>query len=228
MRKDDFLNFPVTDYCTSILSIASPGSGKTFVLLQCLKEWISMNMFSEYHVVLPSYKNEMMGSYDWLEKYDNVFIYEDFYEPIAEKIVKQQEKNHELFKKKKLKEMPKVFLGLDDATGISKQLFTSTSLKRAITENRHLRIQSWILLHADKGIIAPKIRQNIFFVFLYKMKEQLLHHCFKEYVNFPLDFDDYKRDFKPFFNSEVTPKQYGCMLLAGSKSYSTDVDVWFD
>ena len=57
MRKEDFLRFPDTDYCTSILSIASPGSGKTYILLKCLKAWIDMGMFEEYHVILPSYKS---------------------------------------------------------------------------------------------------------------------------------------------------------------------------
>ena len=54
MRKEDFLRFPDTDYCTSILSIASPGSGKTYILLKCLKAWIDMGMFEEYHVILPT------------------------------------------------------------------------------------------------------------------------------------------------------------------------------
>ena len=227
MRKEDFLRFPDTDYCTSILSIASPGSGKTYILLKCLKAWIDMGMFEEYHVILPSYKNEMSQSYDWLESYDHVYIYEDYYEMLGSRIVAQQEKNHELFKKKKLKAMPKIFLGLDDATGINKNLFQSTALKRAITENRHLRIQTWILLHADKGVISPKIRQNIFFVFLYKMKDNLLKHCYNEYVNFPQDFDDYKNDFKPFFVENVVTKEYGAMLLAGSRCYNTDIDLWF-
>ena len=224
--KEGFLNFPKNEYCTTCLSIACPGSGKTFLLLKCLKEWLDMNMFSEYHVVLPAFKNEMSGSYDWLEKEKRVFVYEKYHDLIGKQVVAKQMKNHELFKKGKLKEMPRIFFCIDDASS-EKHLFKSESIIAIVTKNRHLHIHSWFLAHSDKGIIEPKVRQNIFFVFIYKLKENFLQHAFKEYVNFPIDFDDYRKDFKPFFKEYVIPKQYGCLLLGGSRDYSPNVDEWY-
>ena len=71
--KEGFLNFPANEFCTTCLSLACPGSGKTYLLLKCLKEWLKMGMFEEYHVVLPAFKNEMSGSYDWLETEARLF-----------------------------------------------------------------------------------------------------------------------------------------------------------
>jgi hypothetical protein len=224
--KEGFLNFAKNEYCTTCLSLACPGSGKTYLLLKCLRAWFDMNMFDEYHVVLPAFKNEMSGSYDWLETEKKVFVYEKYHNKLGEELVTKQRKNKELQKKGKLKEMPRIFFCIDDFTSQGK-LFESDAIKSIVTENRHLFIFSWFLGHADKGCIKPAVRQNIFFVFIYKLKDNFLHHAFKEYVNFPIDFDDYKKDFKPFFKEYVIPKQYGALLLGGSRDYSPRVDEWF-
>jgi hypothetical protein len=167
----------------------------------------------------------MKGSYDWLGPLKNVFVYEKYHDALGGEIIKKQMKNHELLKKGKLKEMPKIFFAVDDASS-EKNLFGSENLIGIITKNRHLHIHSWTLLHGDRGVIPPKIRQNIFFVFLYKLKDNFLRHAFMEYCNF-VEFDDYKKDFKPFFNEFVVPKQYGALLLGGSRDYSPNVDEWF-
>lgn len=225
--KEGFINFPKDEYCTTMLSIAPPASGKTYVMLNCLKLWIDMKMFTEYHVVLPAFKNEMNGSYDWLLDYPNVFVYEKYYDRIGNDVVKRQTKSHELLKKKKIKEMPRVFFCIDDATS-EKNIFESDAIRSLVTKNRHLHVHSWFLMHSFKGIIKPAIRQNIFFVFLYKLKDEFLNSAFKEFVNFPLDFDNYKKDFKPFFKEYIIPLQYGCLLLGGSRDYSPFVNRWFD
>lgn len=224
--KEGFLNFPAKEYCTTCLSLGAPGSGKTYVFLQCLKWWIDHKTFSEYHCVLPSYKNEMSGSYDWLETEKNVFVYESYHELTGAQIVKKQLKNHSDFKKGKLKSMPRIFFAIDDASSEGK-IFKSESIVEMVTKNRHLHVHSWLLAHADKGIILPRVRQNIFFVFIYKIKDNFLQHAFKEYVNFPNDFDDYKKEFKPFFKEHVIPQQYGCLLLGGNRDYSPYVYRWF-
>jgi hypothetical protein len=224
--KDGFLSFPKMEYCTTCLSLGTPGAGKTYVFLKCVEYWVANNTFSEYHIVLPSYKNEMNDSYAWLEPIKNVYVYEKYFDKIGEDIIAKQKKNRELFTKGKIKEIPRIFFAIDDATSQGK-LFKSESVKALVTQNRHLYVHSFFLMHADKGVIEPKIRQNIFFVFIYKVKDNFLQHIYKEYVNFSIDFDTYTKDFKPFFREYVSQKQYGCLLLGGSRDYSPFVDEWF-
>lgn len=224
--KDGFLNFPKDEYCTTCLSIAPPASGKTFIMLECLKIWVKNKMFDEFVVVLPSYKNEMSGSYEWLEPLQNVFVHEAYNDIIGQELVEKQKKNHALFKAKKIKQMPRVFFCVDDASS-EKNLFQSDSILSLVTKNRHLNVHSWFLLHADKGVIPPAVRQNIHYVFIYKLKDNFLQHVFKEYVNFSVDFDDYRKDFKQFFKDFVIPHQFGCLLIGGSRDYSPNVHEWF-
>jgi hypothetical protein len=224
--KEGFLCFPKVEYCTTCLSIAPPSSGKTHLLLKCLEEWLKMKMFSEYYLVLPAFENEMSGSYDWLADIPNVHIHEKYHDTLGAEIVAKQKKNNDLFKKNKIKVMPRIFFCVDDASS-EKNLFDSENIIAIVTKNRHLHIHSWYLMHGLKGIIPPNVRQNIFYVFLYKLKDTFLKQAFIEFCNFPLDFDDYKRDFKPFFKEYIIPKQYGCLLLGGSRDYSPNADTWF-
>lgn len=227
--KENFINFPKQEFCTTILSIGAPFSGKTYVMLLVLREWLKMRMFEEknVHLVLPAYRNEMTGSYKWiLDEYPDVNIYEQYNDSIVKGILKQQKKNTDLIEKGKLKEMPRVFLAIDDATS-EKGIFNSKELMELVVKNRHLHCHQWYLLHYDKGVIGPKIRSNMYYVFMYKVKDALLRECFKDYVQFD-EFDDYKKDFKPWWCAEITPHPYGFMLIAGKDSYSSDGPDWFE
>jgi hypothetical protein len=225
--KKDFLEFPATDFCTTILSMGPPRSGKTYLMLKCVKEWLEMGMFEKYVMVLPSFKNEADGSYDWLMEHENVTVYESYHDHIGKAIIAEQEKNNLLFKAGKLEQKPRVFFCIDDATSQGKNLFASASMMAFATQNRHLTIHSWFLLHYDKGVVTPKMRNNILWVILYPVKKKLLEQAFDSYIDFP-EFDDFKKDFMPFWNQNVTKNKYGCLLIRGKEKYTTTSSGWFN
>lgn len=224
--KEEFIRFPTDNFCTSILSLGVPFSGKTFVFLGVLKEWLKRKTFDEVHLVLPQFKNEMNGSYKWiLDEYPDVHVYEEYHDSIAKSILDKQTKLADLQALGKLKtKFPKVFFAIDDATGQG-TLFESSTLLKLITQNRHIQVHSWYLMHFDKGIIKPRIRQNMYFLLLYKVKEEFLKHCFKEYIQFD-EFDNYN-EFKEWWREYLQPQEYGCMIVAGKKAYSPDPALWF-
>lgn len=225
-NKKDFIQFPAEKFCTTIFSLGPPRSGKTYVLLKVLKEWLDMGMFEKYILILPSYKNEADGSYDWLEQYENVYVYESFHEHIIQQILDEQEENNELFKSNKLPEMPRIFIGVDDATSQGKKIFASKAMLKVATQNRHYKIHSWFLMHYSKGIIQPNVRQNVNFLFLYPVKKKLLENAFDEYIDFPKDFDDFNL-FKTYWDKTILTQEHGCLLVNGKKSYSPWVSEWF-
>lgn len=223
--KDDFIYFPAKKYCTTIVSLGPPRSGKTYILMKALKEWLDIGMFEKYILILPSFKNEADGSYDWLAEYEHVYIYESYHEHIAQQIIKEQEENNDLFKNGKLEQKPRIFFGVDDATSQGGDLFKSKTMLAFATQNRHLQIHSWFLMHYSKTILQPKIRQNIQFIFLYPVKKALLKNAYDEYLDFK-EFDTFD-DFKKYWDTYVLTQEYGCLFINGKTKYSPWVPYWF-
>ena len=96
------------------------------------------------------------------------------------------------------------------------------------TQNRHLNIHSWFLMHYDKGTVQPKIRNNIMFIFVYPIKPKLLERIFDEYIDFEDDFEEFE-DFKNFWRQYVKPQRYGVLLIRGKPNpkYNPNVSKWF-
>ena len=90
--KRAFLCQPI-DSCRTCVSIGPPGAGKSFIMLNCLYEWLEYGMFDEYILILPTYGIEQNSSYDFLKNYKNVTIYTGYHPKIAERIIKQQKKD---------------------------------------------------------------------------------------------------------------------------------------
>jgi hypothetical protein len=226
--KEGFLNFPKEKFATTILSMGPPASGKTHIMLECLKYWLSVNMFEVYVLILPNFKNEMNDSYAFLNDYENVYIYESFHQSEIEKLlIGPAEKEIEDYKKGKLSERPLKFFAIDDATSQAKDIFSSKLLTSLITQNRHYGIHSWLLCHYDKGVLGKKVRQNIYYIFLYPVKQSLLKCCYEDYIDchdFP-DFDS----FEEFWTEYVKYKKYGSLLLTkyGKGCYNPEARLWF-
>jgi hypothetical protein len=225
--KEGFLNFPKHKFCTSILSLGPPACGKTRMMLKCLEYWLSVNMFKDYHLVLPNFKNEMSDSYKWLEPYKNVYVYESFHEKEMRKILDVIDDEVDDFRAGKIKERPRRFFAIDDATSQNKDIFNSKTILSFITQNRHYQIDTWILAHYDKGVIGRKCRQNIFYMFLYPVKPKLLQACYEDYIDndeFPT-FDDFYK----FWQEMVKNKKYGSLLLTnyGKGAVNSTVRNWF-
>ena len=222
--KEQFLNFPVEEYATSIISIGDPGSGKSYVMIACIKEWIKMNVFTEIHLILPSFLNEKNDSYKGLDTYENVFVYENYRSVIAENLIKKSDKNNELCKKGK-EERHRYLFCVDDATGEGIQLMKCPHLIKIATQGRHLNIQSWYCLHSNSAIIPPKIRNNIQYVFIYNLHNVLLKKIWESYINFG-EFRKYN-DFLEFWDNYVINQEHGCLLIKKNKWYSPKVSTWF-
>ena len=92
MSLDNFLNeCKKNDRFTLI--IGEPGGGKTYLMINTLKYYLANNTFSQYHLVLPAFKNERDGSYEFLKdpKYRKyVFIYSEYHPKIGENLFKMQ------------------------------------------------------------------------------------------------------------------------------------------
>lgn len=228
-NKTSFLHFPAEEFCTTIMSIGPPFSGKTWLLINCLKYWLENGMFEKYFLVIPQFKNEMEGSYNFLndKKYkDYVVIYESFHEDKAQQFINEQTKNRDLFRSGKIKEQPRYFFAIDDATSQGAKMFRSAVLKRLATENRHLFIHSWFLLHYDKGVLDPKVRQNLLWLALYPLKKTLLKHAYENYVDND-DFDEFD-EFKSFFDSYVKKHEHGFLLIRTKGKYNPGACNWFN
>ena len=225
-EKEKFLTFPAEEFCTTIMSFGPPRSGKTFIALKCIKQWLDMGMFEQYILILPSYQNEMDDSYAWLGEYEQITIYEKFHDSELQPILEQQKKNKQLFKDGKIEYMPRVFVFIDDATSQGKAMFQSETLVTLATQNRHYAIHTWVAIHYDKGIVPPAVRLNINFVFVYPVKEKQLQAIHEQYIDFD-EFNNFKKDFLPFWQQEIKTKKYGVLLVAGKDSFNSDVSDWF-
>lgn len=226
MSKSEFLNFPVEEHCTGVFSLGEPGGGKTYLMLKCINEWLNMGIFAEFHLVLPSYRNEMEQSYKGLADIKNVFVYEKYREKQAKELIDKANKNAEEFKAGKIKQRTKYFFAVDDATSQGKELMQCPYIKRIATEGRHLFIQSWFCLHHTANIIPPAVRGQTKFTIFYNMHQVALKTCWKEYINFS-EFRKWN-DFIEFWDSYVINKDHGCLLVLKNKSYNPNVSSWFD
>lgn len=227
--KEAFLQFPAKEFCTTIMSYGPPRSGKTFIALKCIEAWLKMGMFEKYILILPSFKNEMNQSYDWLEKYEQVTIYESFHEKYIQKILDEQDKNHDLLKAGKISQMPRIFVFVDDATSQGQSMFMSKTMISVATQNRHYSIHSWFALHYAKRILPALVRQNIRFLFIYQVKNKILEDVYDEYVPSKWkEFDNFKKGFLPFWQKYVENQKFGCLLMAGNESYNPNCCKWFD
>lgn len=225
--KEDFLNFPIKQYCTTTLSLGPPGSGKTYIALQCIKHWLANNVFDELHMIIPAFENEQNDSYSFLQPYldTNVYVYGMYRDKIVLDLINKAKKQNMLYKAGKIKRKPRYFFMVDDATG-QRELMNSPMLERIITENRHLQVHSWILLHQDKKVITPKIRENIQFIILYPLHVHKLKMVFEEYINFPLDFEKYT-EFWDFWKEYVLQQEHGSMLIANRIGFNPNIRNWF-
>jgi len=225
--RDDFLRFPGEQFCSTIFSIGPPRSGKTYLVLECMKAWLQMGMFEDYICIIPNFKNEMTGSYDWMLQHDNITIYESIHAQKLQELVDQKTNDRKLLKEGKIEQMPRTFVFIDDATAMGQNLFNNDVIVRLATENRHLAIHTWLCLHYAKGVIKPAVRNNIRFIFVYPISVALLKQFHGEFI--PPQWEEFEKydDFIQYFKENVTRKEYGCLLIAGKDGYTADCPDWF-
>lgn len=216
-----FLKQPY-ESCRPVISIGPPGSGKSFIMTNCLKYWLKHNTFDQYHLILPAYKYEQNDSYAFLKKYEKekwMNIYESYSPVIANKLIKQGEIEDQ-------KKKPRVLFVMDDCTVQGNALMYSDELIKLAVMCRHYQVMTWLLAHADKAIVPPKVRAQLKFVFIYDVAPSLLESIYKQFVDDP-DFKRF-RDFETYWYKEVQPKKHCCLFLDKiRKEYCDIVNEWF-
>ena len=219
--QENFLNQPY-ESCRPMISIGPPGSGKSWILTHALKYWLKHNTFDQYHLVLPAYKFEQKGSYNFLKEHEKkpwMCIYDQYSPIVVQQLIKQGEIEDE--KKKK-----RVLFVMDDCTVQAKDLMYSPELVKLCVMCRHYQIHTWLLAHAGKAVVPVKCRNQLKFVFLYDIPPPLLETCYKEFV----DDNDFKnfRAFEEYWYNEVQPKKHCCLFLDKmNKEYCDIVNEWW-
>lgn len=227
MSRDKFILQP-TEACTTTFSIGPRGCGKTFIALESIKIWLSQNVFTHLFLVLPDFKDEQHDSYGWLTPHKNVTVYESYNTKIGKEILERADKNFEEHKSKNVP-LEKYLLFIDDATGQGKQLMRCEHLVKLSTSARHKRCHTWFCIHATAGIIPPKIRYMTGYIFIYDVHKEHLKTLYKEFINFPKDFKNFK-EFDAFFDEYVRSRDHGCLLINHQykpHNYSPWVSEWF-
>jgi len=215
MSKKDFLLQPLSG-CRTIVSIGKPHMGKSYIALNSVKEWLKMNAFDHYYMVLPNINIEQNNSYDFLKRENNVTIFTSYHPKIGERLIEEQMNNKHR----------KIFFMMDDSTKEKDVTFNDKSLLDIATSSRHLRIHTWLIVHAAKAVFKPAVRMQIQFIFIYKVSYSLLETIFKEYVDND-DFEKYDK-FLDVFKPHVRGRDYGCILFDNENdNWSTYVCDWF-
>lgn len=193
------------------LSIGTKGSGKTYLMVSYLKYVLYFDIFDYIHFVCPSYLGEQSKSYDFLKNQKQVNIYPHYHEKISKRVDKDRKKGRTLFL-------------IDDASGELLKNIDNT-LIQLITTTRHFKgLNIWIAVHSCKKILTPIIRQNIDYLFIYKIVNGLLvKDLYDEY--FSMTYDNFK-EFKNVF-SQLMEEKYNCLLYTNHNEYmDNNVKNW--
>lgn len=159
-----------------VLSIGTKGSGKTFLLLKYLKFAMQYNLYEQYVLVLPMFKMEQSGSYNFIDdKQKHIFVFDTYNQVITANLMKQQEKD--------VKKKMKVLYVIDDASG-EDVWNIDDSLRHLITSIRHYNVALWMCVHSASGILSPFIRQQTDILLLSKVTNaKLLKNIYEEFLS---------------------------------------------
>ncbi len=111
----------------------------------------------------------------------------------------------------KNKQRERIFLGEDDSTHMKTRLMSSEAFLQLATTSRHLCVHTWLIMHYNKGVIPPNVRQNLGFVFVLRLSKKPLNDIFEQYIQVS-DYEEFD-EFKIDFDKMVDHYQYPCMLI---------------
>lgn len=205
-----------TDFLTVMLG--GKGTGKTHNLIHFMETFEELQRFREIHIVAPHFKDEQNGSYAPLMAFKTpVFVYPEFTAKIGGKLKEIQSRPENADSS--------ILLVVDDGT--NQNLFRDRSLVGLATTSRHCRISSILVIHGDKNVIPPIIRQNADFIFIFYCSTKLLKSLYEEHISRFPDFKNYN-DFDAKFKERVDKVQYNGMFLNNRlRSYSFNMKYWF-
>lgn len=208
--EDEFLE-DVTKTGRFIMSIGIKGGGKSFAMLNFLKYALSNEIFESYHLVLPMYKLEQSDSYGFLRNQKQCYIYNGYSEKVSKNVEKERAKKKTLFI-------------IDDASAELLYNLDST-FSRLITTSRHGKgVTVWICVHSAKRILTPLVRQNVDWMFVYKISNvKLLQDIYDEWLS--MQFETFK-EFMQYYRYAMQTKYNSVLLTNQVDSVDLDVVEW--
>lgn len=210
-----------TSRCT--LVFGNKGSGKTFLFLNILRFLIinqKANGYNQFHLVIPSYKNEQNDSYKFLKDLPNnykknVFIYNKYNDLVTEMVFKKQRgsrSNHE-HSQGSGNENKCLFL-IDDATGSFVESFhkEDNKMTEILTQSRHLRINLVVIGHYLSGAFKPLYRALFDFLFVFNVSNsRLLQTTYQEFLS--LITNDTYNEFRKKYNNNIKNIKYSFLFI---------------
>lgn len=121
-----------------VISIGSPKSGKSYRLRKYILNTIDTDTFDKYHLILSDFKvNDYR--YNFLKSYKNVFVYNNYHEFIAKRVLELAEDKH-------------IMVAIDDITA---QICEDQAFCKLLTCNEHLKAYTFYLC-VSSGEVAKK------------------------------------------------------------------------
>lgn len=197
--------------CRISLFLGVKGSGKTTLALNIFK-LIYLNQlvngYMQFHMVLPSFKNEQKDSYKFIKdckKFKNVYIYDAFNEGVVDYVYNLSKKN---------KGNDKTFFLIDDATGdFAKAFYGQSIFSKFVSESRHIRINTVVIAHHLTGVLKPMYRSLFDFIFLFKISNaKLLKSMYEEFLSLRDEYRKYET-FKLQYNEFMKSNKYSYMFV---------------
>jgi hypothetical protein len=219
--EEDFIDVK-TNYI--YLAIGGKGGGKSFLLLNFVRHHLQHNSFDEYHLVLPSFKNEQNDSYAWLADYKKqVYIYSEYSPYLTNKLIERGDTDDP--KKKR-----RVFYAIDDSTSMSKDIKNDPGIMTIATQSRHLGITFYLVSHGSRSILQAAFRQQIDRLVIYRItNRKLLEAIYEEWFSTNPMFPDFKT-WLAFYNEYVLNVEYGAIFVnlrtMGHENFTPFVKEW--
>jgi hypothetical protein len=189
-----------------MLVCGAKGGGKSFFVVSFLNYALQNNVYEEYYLVIPAYKNEAHGQYKFLkdqEKKKNVFIFNKYSPEVSEYVWNKVESG----KKSCL------FL-IEDSTGFLNSHSSSKDpkLKLITTTTRHIKCGLILVSHATKSILTPVIRANCDFLLLFKITNRNVSESIYEEYSLLMPYEDDK-EFTHEFTEKINKIKYNGMFM---------------
>ena len=177
------------------------GSGKTHFLTQYIKYSMSQKRFSKYYLLLPSFLNEADSAYEFLKVFSNVVIFTTDSPKIIEMITNDKTPGSKLF-------------ALDDSTNFSSNFKEDKQFIKLVTTRRHAKITMMLIVHSLKATITPAVRNNVDFLFLYRITNQnLLQGVYEEFLSGVTRQFKNKHEFLEFYINNINDVKYSALFL---------------
>lgn len=200
-----------------ILALGMKGSGKTFLLLNFIKLAFKLDLYDDYHLILPSYKFEQKDSYKFIKETKNkhITVYNKYHEIISKKLMK------------KIDPKKRVLLAIDDATS-QLSMVPDEFMKDILTLTRHARITIYICAHVARREVGSMLRSTVDYVFFYRVpSDQMVEKIWCEWFSRFPEFRKNLDGFSQFIHENIDKvKHNGLAVDLREHEYSADIAKW--